>query len=98
MQRFARGARLEELGHRFGKLLDFAPIHGFDHRLSAREMTIQRADTDTGAARDFFQAYIQPGVGESCLGGINEKLPIPGAVGARFADIEGRRTRVGSWL
>ena len=49
--------------HRLGQLLDFAPIYRLDHGLSAWEMTIQRADAHTGAARDLFQAHVQAGVG-----------------------------------
>jgi hypothetical protein len=35
-------------------------------------MAIQSADADVGAARDFFQAHIQPDVREPRLGSIDQ--------------------------
>ena len=77
--------------HSVDQLFDFASIYRLHNRLSAREMSIQRADTDVGAARDFFQAHIQPDFREPCLGGVDQRLSIPGTVGAGFA-------RLGRWL
>jgi hypothetical protein len=54
------------------KLLDFASVDRFYNRLSGREMPIQGADADAGAARDFFQAHIQSDVRKPCLGGVDE--------------------------
>jgi hypothetical protein len=68
-----------------GKLFDLVPVNRFDNRLSTREMAIQCADPDLGAARDFLQAHIQPDIRERRLGGVDQKLPIPGAVSARLS-------------
>jgi hypothetical protein len=35
-------------------------------------MPIQRADADAGAARDFFQAHIQPDFREGRLGSVDQ--------------------------
>ncbi len=85
MQRLARRQGLEQLRHGFGQLLDFAAVDRFHNRLSGWEMTIQRADADAGAARDFFQAHIQPDFREPRLGGVDQQLSISGTVGAGFA-------------
>jgi hypothetical protein len=77
--------------HRFGELLDFAAVHRFHHGLARREVPIQRADADTGAARDFFQAHSEAHLGESCLGGIDQELPVAGTVGAGLARVGGGR-------
>src|ERR1700683_181316 len=50
-------------------MLDFASVNRFYNRLSAREMPIQGADADAGAARDLFQAHIQSDARKPCLGG-----------------------------
>ena len=72
MQRLARGQGLEQLRHGFGQLLDFAAVNRLHDRLSGREMTIQCADADAGAARDFFQAHIQPEFRKPGLGGVDQ--------------------------
>jgi hypothetical protein len=72
-----------------GELFDFAAVHRFYHRLSAREVPIQGADADARAARDFFQAHVHPDLGEGRLGGIDQQLPVAGAVGAGLARVGG---------
>ena len=54
------------------QLFDFASVDRFHNRLSAGEMAIQGADADAGAARNFFQAHIQPDFRERRLGGIDQ--------------------------
>jgi hypothetical protein len=70
-------------------MFDLVAVHRFHHSLAAREVPIQGADADAGAARYFFQAHVQADLGESCLGGIDQQLPIAGAVGAGLARFGG---------
>src|SRR5882762_1787665 len=77
--------------HGVDQLLDFASVYCLHHRLSAGEMAIQGAGAAAGAARDFFEAHIQPAFREPRLGGVDQQVSIPGTVGAGFA-------RLGHWL
>ena len=85
MQRFARRRGFEELWDGFCKLFDFASVNRFDNRLSTREMAVECADADAGAARNFFQAHVQPDIRERRFGGVDQQLSIPGTVSAGFA-------------
>jgi hypothetical protein len=85
MQRFAWRRGFEKLRDRLCKLLDFASVNRFDHRLSAREMAIKCADSHAGAARDFLQAHGESDIRERRFGRVDQQLPIPGAVGTRLA-------------
>jgi hypothetical protein len=53
-------------------VFDFASVYGFHHRLSARKMPIERADADAGAARNVFQAHVQPDIRERRLRGVDQ--------------------------
>ena len=59
MQRLSRRPGLEQVRRGFGQQLDLAPVNRFHNGLSAWEIAIQRADSDTGAARDFLQTHVQ---------------------------------------
>jgi hypothetical protein len=85
MQRFTRRRGFEKFWDGFCELLDFASVNRFDNRLSTREMAIECADADAGAARNFFQAHIHSDIRERRLGGVDQQLSIPGAVSAGFS-------------
>jgi hypothetical protein len=82
---FSRSPSLEQLRYGSGELFDFAAVHRFHHRVSIREVPIQGADADGRTARDFLQAHVRADLGECGFGGIDQQLPVAGAVGARFA-------------
>jgi hypothetical protein len=75
----------QQLRYGCGELFYFSAVNRFNHRLPARKVPIQSADADAGAARDFFQARIHSDAGEHRLGGVNQQLPVAGAVDAGFA-------------
>jgi hypothetical protein len=85
MQRFARRRGFEEFRDGFCKLFDLASIDRFDNRLSTREMAIECADADAGAARNFLQAHIEPDIRKRRFGGVDQQLSVPGTISAGFA-------------
>jgi hypothetical protein len=89
VESFSWSPVLQQLRHGFGELFDFAAVHRFHHRISAGEVPIQRADADARATRDFFQAHVDADLGEAGLGGIDQQLPVAGAVGAGLARFGG---------
>ena len=81
---------MQQLRHGFGELIDLAAVHRFHHGLLAREVPIQGADADYRAARDLFEAHVYSGLGERCLGSVNQQLSVAGGVSAGFARCGGR--------
>src|SRR5580704_5131757 len=91
VQRLTRWCGLKQLRHGFSQVLDFAPVNRFHDCLSGWEVAIQGTDADASAARDFFQAHVQPDARKARLGGVNQQLPVARTVSAGFA-------RRGSWF
>ena len=72
VQRLGRRPGLEQVRHGVGQQLDLTPVNRLHDGLSAWEIAIQRADSDAGAARDFFQAHIQPELREPRFGSVDQ--------------------------
>jgi hypothetical protein len=77
------------LRHGFSEVFYLAAVHRLYDGVAGREVPIQRADAHTRAPRDFFQADVHADLGEPRLGGIDQQLPVTGAVGARLAHFGG---------
>ena len=71
------------------KLLDFAPVHSLQHRLSSRKVPIQGTNADARATRNLFERDARTDFREGGFRGINEQQPIAGSVRARFARLCG---------
>jgi hypothetical protein len=83
-RRQRRPLRQQPVGGR-GELVHLAPVDRRQQRLAGREVAVQGADADLGAARDVLERRVGPSLGEGRLGGGDEVLAVPDGVGARLA-------------